>query len=253
MRYVVDTTDKRNLYVYNLLLKNRYSVIKLGEAEGLNAEDTVVFAPGKKLSAQDMCGLASGCTLLCGNVNAEVAEIIKAKHIKYINIMEDEIFAVKNANLTAEGVLAILLKESPRSMFKNNILVIGGGRIALACAKLFNGLSLNFAMVSYNPVKFPRYYIDTQNCYFKTAFLKDLDKFDVIVNTIPNQIFDEETIKLIPQNCLYIETASVPSLDANLATQFNYLMAPALPGKYCFETAGELLYEMIIGENNYEN
>lgn len=69
--------------------------------------------------------------------------------------MNDEIFTTKNANITAEGVLALILEHSPKSIFENNVLIIGAGRIAKAMAIILGRLGVNYAVVRFNKDKFP--------------------------------------------------------------------------------------------------
>ena len=131
-------------------------------------------------------------------------------------------------------------------MFENNVLILGGGRIARALAVLFGKLGIKFAIVSYNEVKFPTYYIYTDKCYFKDSFKHDLKEYDIIVNTIPDLFFNEELVSMVEKDTLFIETASVKCLDESLVKNFEYVLAPALPQRFSHETAGKLVLERIL-------
>lgn len=165
--------------------------------------------------------------------------------------MNDEIFTTKNANITAEGVLALILEHSPKSIFENNVLIIGAGRIAKAMAIILGRLGVNYAVVRFNKEKFPECYSFSKTCYFGEQFLSHLHEYDVIINTIPKTIFDEQNFGKIARDTIYIETASTNSIDPALATHFEFVPAPALPQKYAKVTAAKYLLENITGENNY--
>lgn len=254
MTYFLDLSDERNIYVKQLLEKNneKTEIFNFDNTSQINIGDSIIFSPAKKFSAEEINKLPNNITIFAGNSLNQYLDILKEKHITFINIMEDEIFTIKNANLTCEGVLSLMIEKSKKSLFDNSVLILGGGRIAKGMAVLLGKLGVNFAMVSFNPVKFPDYYIYSKKCYFKYSFVDDLDKYDIIINTIPSKILDDEIVAKIANDTVFIETASVDCLDKSKATHFDFIPAPALPKKYTCETAGKFLFEMITGGNIYD-
>ena len=253
MTYFIDKTDARICLLAQKLIKQGKQVLTLEKGVKINPYDCLIFSPAKKFENEFLNNIPNNIKLVCGALNDEQIKIIQNKNITYKNLMNDEIFAIKNANLTAEGVLAIILEKSPKSITKNNVLILGGGRIALALAVIFNKLGVKFGLVSYNKEKFPKYYLYTDKCYYKDSFIKDLKQYDVVINTIPKKIIDDENLLYFLEDCLFIETASIDCLDKNKVTTFNYIKAPALPSKYCVETASDYIFDAILGENDYEN
>ena len=253
MKYFVDIVDKRNQILKDLLIQNgqMVEVFDFNKVTEIKKGDTVVFSPAKKFTIEEVEKLPKGINLVCGNVGEENLKKLKNKKIKIKNLMEDEIFTVKNANLTAEGVLAIILEKTDVSIFESNVLILGGGRIAKAMATILKCLGVNYAIVSFNPIKFPSYYLLSNKCYYRKGFLRDLKKYNVVVNTIPARIIDDEIINSIDPKTLFIETASVKCLDDTQKLDFEYLFAPALPQRYSAVSAGKLVYESIMGENDY--
>lgn len=253
MKYFVDTVDKRNQVLKELLLKNGYDSYDFNfeNLTEIKKGDTCVFSPAKKFTKEEIESLPKHINIVCGKISEEYLEVLNKKRISIKNLMEDEIFTVKNANLTAEGVLAIILNETDVSLFECSVLILGGGRIAKAIAVLLKSLGVNYAVVSYNPIKFPSYYTLSNKCYYRNNFIRDLDKYNVIVNTIPAKILDDEVVNKIPANMMFVETASVKCLDDTRDLKFNYLFSPALPQRFSARTAGRLVYESIMGENDY--
>ncbi len=254
MKYFVDTVDKRNQVLKELLIKNGYLAYDFDflKIQEIKRGDMVVFSPAKKFTKEEIENLPKGIVVVCGNLSEEYLKILEKKKIKIKNLMQDEIFTVKNANLTAEGVLAIILEKTDVSIFDSSVLILGGGRIAKSMASILKGLGVNFAIVSYNPIKFPSYYLLSSKCYYRNGFLRDIDKFNVIVNTIPARIIGDEVIEKINPKTVFIETASVKCLDDTKKLGFEYLFSPALPQKYSAFSAGKLVYESIMGENDYD-
>lgn len=253
MKYYIDILDNRNLYLKNKLEKIGKDVenFDINNLSKIKEGDYLIFSPAKKFDIDFVNLLPKNIYFVSGNIQNELKLALKEKNIKHINLMEDEIFTVKNANLTCEGVLAIMLEKSERSIYESNVLIIGGGRIAKYMALLLSKLGVNFSIVSFNEVKFPSYFMFTNSCYFRKSFMKDLSKFDIIINTIPSEIFDEIEVKKIAPKTIFIETASVNCLDKNLSSHFNYILAPALPTKYAPITASEYMFEAIENLNNY--
>ncbi len=252
MKYFIEKSDKRSTVVHQILNQKGLDsqLFSFEEITGLNVSenDYIVFAPAKKFNTNDIHNLPNDTNLICGNLSNEHKEILKQKNITHLNIMENETFAIKNANLTAEGVLALILTHSQISYHENNILILGGGRIALALARIFNNLNINFAIVTYNKEKLPHYYLYTNKCYLGEDFIKDAHKFDIVINTIPAVIINKDNINAFDKFCTFIETASINCIEDNTQIPFNYLAAPALPSKYCLHTAGKYMCEYILGE-----
>lgn len=250
MTYHIDVADSRTKILKNLL-KNRgfdADVYSPGKIQNIKPSDTLVFSPAKKICGEEASSLPGKITVVCGNLSDGIANVFAEKQISHRNIMKSEEFAVKNALLTAEGVLALILEKSVRSINENKILILGNGRIATALAVLLGKIGARFALVAYDVLKVPKLYILTDRVYHGNDFFAHINKYDIIVNTIPAKIFSSGQMALIAQNTVLIETASVPCLDKAEAGHFYFVDAPGLPQKYSAESAAKLMMEYILGE-----
>jgi len=252
MKIFIDITDKRNQVLKQILEDQGYETYELLQ---LNlhtdlSKKCIIFAPSKKLTLLDIESLPNDSMLFAGNLTDEVTNKLQTKNIEFTNIMQSEEFAIKNALLTSEGVLAYILEHSNRSIFENKVLILGAGRIAKATAQLFLKLGIEFGIATYNHTEYTNALYFTKKRYYENSFLKDLNEYSVIINTRPFTYFTDDMINQIPPNTLFIETASIPCLDSNKVDNFQYILAPALPQKYTCETAGKILAERIIGEIN---
>ena len=73
-------------------------------------------------------------------------------------------------------------------------------------------------------------------------------KYDIIFNTIPSLILDEQKLKLLKKNAVIIDLASKPGgVDFNKAKELNIktIWALALPGKVAPVTSAKYLQECI--------
>lgn len=253
MTYFIDNSDKRNLVLTNLLNQNSFitSEYNLINKNNIKTNDALIFAPNKKMEVEEALTLPNDIKLFLGNVSGEVQDILKKKNIVYTNILKDEIFALKNAQLTAEGILAIILAQSEKSIFENNVLILGAGRVGKATASLFQKVGINCSLVSYNQEKFAENYLFAQKNFFQESFKNEINNFDIIINTIPAKILKQEIIEKIDKNTIFIEIASINTLTLDEAQNFVYILAPALPQKYSCQTAGKLMFESIMGLNKF--
>lgn len=249
MRFFIDVSDKRNLVVKQTLGSLGY-IVKVYDEKTLDYKNTdvLVFSPAKKFLPLEVESLPNDITLFAGASIEKYKDVIKRKNIKYINIMDDEIFTIKNANLTAEGVLALILEKSERSIFKNKVLLLGSGRITKACAMLFAKLGVKYAIASYTFEDYQKCYSFCDECYLKEEWANALNEFDIVVNTRPFKFIDENIINKFAKNTILIETASVDCLDSSLVKNFTFVHAPALPMRYASQTAGEYMTERILKE-----
>ena len=75
-----------------------------------------------------------------------------------------------------------------------------------------------------------------------------LDKFDVIFNTVPSLLLDEGRLGKIRQDCVIIDLASNPGgIDFSAAKNLsrNVIWALSLPGKYAPMSAGKILARIL--------
>jgi len=244
MKIVFDFSDQRNVLACDYFTAKNKKTAKLGTFS-IEKGDFCVFSPAKKWTPEEILSLCDDITVLAGGIDDECRAIFASKHIKYINILEDEAFAIRNANYTAEGVLAIMLAETNKSIFEQNVLIVGAGRIGKALAVLFGRLGLNFTLGSFSEKDKIQGNFYLCRCKPKGSFLKELDKYDVIINTIPNVVFDAENVQQIHRDAILIETASKYCIAETSNLPFKFIVAGKLPQKYCLESASNLVIAKI--------
>ena len=246
MKFFIDLSDERNICLMNIIKHKNVEVYDLTEFDTLNPI-AVVFSPAKKLTTDDLILFPDKSIIFSGNIDDKTKELLKNKNFIYKNFMQDEIFSIKNANLTAEGVLALILTESKKSIFESNILIFGAGRISKACAILFNKLGVNFSICNYHDENYKNAYIFCNSCYLGKEYAKDASRFDIIINTIPSLHLSKLDANLFKSGTMYIETASQNgTLREN--SNLNFIPAPQLPKRFSCESAAKVMYDFINKE-----
>jgi len=249
MKFYVDTTDKRNQYLLKRLNnKGMQAKIYNSSVKGIEKGDFIVFSPAKKLEEKDILPFLKDTTIVGGNQSQVIAKLLQKKGLKYINLLNDEAFAIKNARITAEGVLHNIISCTDKSIFNNKIAVLGAGRVGKAICQFLNKLNLNITLFLFQNDDFDNAIYFCDKIISATKLKEDINQFDIIINTVPFEILTEEILKNINDEATVLEIASKSCLDKTKLYLYNfqYVEAPALPQKFCAEKASEIMLESIL-------
>ena len=184
-------------------------------------------------------------TIVCAGQAAGIAPLCQSLGLSLTDYFQREELVVKNALLTAEGTLSLLLENS-RSLAGRKILLCGFGRISrlLAPRLLALGAQVSVAARSLPDLA----WAECMSC--QALDLKKrpgLGGFDYAVNTIPAPIFGEEALGALAPAEL-IELASPPyGFDAGAAARLGLKLtvASGLPGKTAPESAAAAIRDTI--------
>ena len=203
----------------------------------------------EKISIEYFLESIKNKTLIAGAIKSDIRNIAINKNIKIIDLMQDEKLAVLNCISTAEGAIEVAIRNTEKVIHGSNILILGFGRVSKVLAKKLKGLDVNVACAARKKEAFAwiRAYgyelIDINN------MKENLSKFDIIFNTVPELILNEEKIKYINSKCLLIELASLPGGIDRVAVKnknIKVIEALALPGKVAPVTTAKYIEEAII-------
>lgn len=194
----------------------------------------------------DFVSTLKGKYLIAGNIG--IKEELDANGIQFTDLLKREEFSVLNTIATAEGTIQIAMEETQRTLHGSNVLVMGFGRIGKVLAKMLDGIGAKvycearknediswIKAYGYNPI-----HLNDLN--------ENLGKFDIIINTIPFQILDEERLNLVKKESIIIDLASNPGgVDRRAARDKNLkvIWALSLPAKVAPLTSAEFIKETI--------
>ena len=183
----------------------------------------------------------SGTEVFCGRLPEECAKELSDRGAKLYDWFFDEELTLKNAALTAEGAAQIITGESKDGVGGSNILMLGCGRVARACAKLFHSMGASVTVAARK--ESDRRLAVSQG--WSCAALDDIaawSRADVIVNTIPARVIGEKELRSVKPGGWILELASKPyGLDFEEAKGLGVkaVLGSGLPGKFTPEAAGE--------------
>lgn len=259
--------DGNKLYVYGLEkveeLKDDENIIMCRNLQKAVKNSDIIIGPipfssnGKEINTpssdnkiliEELMQYINAKTLIAGSVASEVYDMASKENVEIIDIMKKEELAVLNAISTAEGAIEIAMANTNRIIHGSKVLILGFGRIGKVLAKKLEGLSAKVtcaARKNEDLAWIKSYGYEKINI---NEIGKELSEYDIIINTVPQLILDEENIKYIKDDCLLIDLASKPGgVDQKATDERNlkFIWALALPGKVAPITSAEFIKETI--------
>lgn len=224
-----------------------YSKVVVGPVP-LSSDRKRVSAPfGRNIVELDeFIEALNGKYLIAGNVT--IKDELDLNNVQFTDLFKREEFSVLNTIATAEGTIQIAMEETQRTIHGSNVLVMGFGRIGKVLAKMLDGIGAKvycearknediswIKAYGYNPI-----HLNDLN--------EHLDKFDIIINTIPFQILTGDRLDLVKKDTVIVDLASNPGgVDRKAARERNLrvIWALSLPAKVAPLTSAEFIKETI--------
>ena len=225
--YMPDISDKRLTYA-----KIRLEELGYNSVENEKNADFIVLGvnPDEKL-------LDYKLPIFAGNTKSE----------KIYDYAKDELFALKNAYLTAEAAIAVAISGSDFSLINSPALICGYGRIGKALHRYLEAFTKDITVCARDE----RQRAVAEGLGAKTIDfdeLKHCGDYYFIFNTVPHPVFSVRELVSVNKEALLIDLASFPGgIDKHYAKHFNinHLEARGLPGRYSPKAAGETVAQTI--------
>ncbi len=253
--------DKRMAILADLLKKRgicRHFLYENAELPDSIAADTVVLPvpcsfDGKSLSCAckapsltDVSTRINAASVFGGRIPEDIKAALSAKGMRVYDLLEDEALLIRNAQLTAEGALGIIISETKRAVLGARILILGYGRVGRALARTLVSLGADVFAAARNPAQ-----LASAECDGCTPVpLSDISAFvhgtHVICNTVPARVLDKDTLAALGTDAPFIELAS-GEYNAQCAREsgVRFINAQGLPGKTAPESAANIIYDRI--------
>lgn len=218
-----------------------------------SSDGKIINAPfsNKKIFVNEFMNLLNNKILICGNVSEEIISYTKNNNVKIIDVMKIEELAILNTIATAEGTIKIIISNTDTIIHGKNILILGFGRVAKTLAKKLDSISAKVSCAARKNEDLAWIRTLGYNAVNINNIGNNLNKYDIIINTVPQMILSEEKMKYIKQDCLLIDLASKPGgIDQEVAKnkKINSIWALALPGKIAPVSTAKYIKDIIYNE-----
>ncbi len=272
LQYLVVGGDGRQGYLTTCLIeeKKRVSVIfgggfkhivgddveKTDWKNAIRSSDVIIFplpiskddenlnADYKIKLAEIVNEIPSNKVVMAGGVTPKIKSLFELKNIEVIDYFNREELTVCNAIPTAEGAIEIAMRELPITINNSKCLITGFGRISKILVKVLHGLGAKTTVVARKNADLVWASIYGASVQHIADIKLAVKGKDVIFNTVPFKIINEDALSNVDKSCLIIDVASKPGgVDFEVADRLgiNVIWALALPGKVAPKTAGEAI------------
>ena len=264
--------DKRQRYLKDYLIEKGYNISSYGlfdwdddtdRLKSMIGEDSVIILPlpatrndktivmpfsKREISIDRLMSLLGKNNIVFGGIiKGELLSRLRETDIPFVDYYDNE-FIEKNAVLTAFGALKILLEHIDFALPLGKYAITGYGRVAKETSSLLTSLSCDVTVFARNSSQRDDAMIKGCKAEPLTQLPLQSDKFDIVINTVPSNVINEDAICNMKKNCKIIELASAPyGLDFDMARNhsIDVVKAFSLPGKYTPKTAGEIIGKKI--------
>ena len=159
----------------------------------------------------------------------------------------EESFTLKNAELTAEGAVGLLINDYEGAVCGTDILVAGYGRIGKILSAYLKAMGANVTVAARNPAD--RRLIADNGLIpvdYPSAAYAD---YRVIINTVPAVVMDQKAVDRMRSDVYLIDLASAPGgFDVKRVRErdLSFINASGLPGKTAPLAAGAIIKDTVI-------
>lgn len=169
---------------------------------------------------------------------------LRERGLLFANYMDDEDFTIKNAALTAEAALKLIMESTDKGLYDLKILIVGFGRIGAALSGLLYRLGVDIDIATGSSARqaaaFARKVIPISSL--------DFSGYDIVVSTVPKKIAEDCKIYTFKENAIFIDLAGEQGINMDLARYLSVKADyyPALPAKYSPETAAAAMKDVVL-------
>lgn len=257
-----------DILIYGLADKNRECIDNLKNSL-INADAVLFPLPvskdGKNVNSNtvikenfdEILSLITNDKIIFGGmIDKGIENKMKKKNIKYFDYFSKEELTIKNTVPTVQGILKVIIENIDYTIHSSEIAVFGYGRIGKLTADVLSSTGAKVTVCA-------RKNSDIVNAEIKklkgckiNEFYSISNRFNIIINTVPNLVIDRNILEKLKPDCLIIDVSSAPyGVDFASAYEFGIkaLQCPSLPGKVAPKTAGKIIGETIIDILKEEN
>lgn len=185
-----------------------------------------------------------GGMVLSGGTSDRLREICEANRLRLVDYYSGEILTLKNALLTAEGAVSLLISGSECALCDSSAVITGYGRIAWYLARLLKGFNCRVTITARDPIQ--RHKALLEGFCALPCELTGLaaSSADLVINTVPAQLLTMEEFLKLRQGTVFLELATraeAPEREWAQAAGVHYINGAGLPGKFSPRTAGEAI------------
>ena len=155
-------------------------------------------------------------------------------------------YALLNSVPTAEGAIKIAIENTPFTLWKSNVLVVGYGKVGKILADRLKSLGCDVTVSARKPADQALIealgfkYIDTRSLNLKPLC------YDIIFNTVDVNVINNDSLKILKTKLL-VDLSTFGGFSLETANKYGIkaIKAPGLPSLTAPQTAAEILTQTV--------
>lgn len=214
-----------------------------GKIESSYSDTPLHLSPSHIKQTQEHCVIYTGIS------NTYLDEAAKDAGRKVVRIFERDDIAILNSIPTAEGALKIAIEETDITIHGSEVLVLGFGRVGMTVSRTFQQIGANVSVACRKEADLARIQEMQLTPIPMEQLLEAVGKKQIIINTVPHLILDEQKLVNIDPSALIIDLASKPGgTDFEAADRLGLkaIHALGIPGKTAPRTAGRIIAHVLL-------
>lgn len=280
-RIIIIGGDNRQLYMAEYLIKTGFDVSIYGLIDSdlkcvdnlkksIKNSDIIVFPlpvskDGKNINStlpikenidEILSYIDDDKIIFGGIIGKGIENKFKKKNLRYYDYFCREEMTLKNTVPTVQGILKVIIENIDYTIHSSEIAVFGYGRVAKITSDVLFAIGAKVTVCARKKSDLVSAEIKNFNSCNIKDFYKISNKFNIIINTVPDPVIDRNILKNIRNDCLIIDVSSAPyGIDFASAHELGVkaVQCPSLPGKVAPKTAGIIIGETIIDILKEEN
>lgn len=190
-----------------------------------------------------------GGTVLSGGSSGALKELCDANRLRLLDYYDSEELTLKNALLTAEGAVCLLISSTDCALCDCSAVITGYGRIAGYLARLLREFRCRVTVTARSPAQRQAAMLDGF-CALPTELTGLASQSaELVINTAPAQLLTEEQFAKLRPGTVFLELATrieSPEREWAQSAGVSYINGSGLPGRFSPKTAGEAIAHRII-------
>ncbi|MHA6251246.1 dipicolinic acid synthetase subunit A [Oceanobacillus sp. CAU 1775] len=183
-----------------------------------------------------------------GMSNEYLESVTKNNDLELISLLARDDVAIFNSIPTAEGAIMMAIEHTDYTIHGSNVIVTGFGRVGHTVANRFSALGAKVSVAARSDHDLARISEMGLTAIPLLQLENAIGTCDLLINTIPALIINENKIEKLQAHTVIIDLASKPGgTDFAFAKKrgIKAILAKSLPGIVAPKTAGEILANVV--------
>lgn len=227
--------NKKNMFSEDIKETIKFSDIIVFAMPFKNTSEQVMSTfSNKQIDIKEIIPYLNKKIIFAGNLSNETLNKLKEQNTTVYNLSENNELKIANALIASEASVQIVKGELQKLIHGTKILILGFGRLGKMLCKTFKSLDADVTCEARKDADLA--WIKAYG--YKALDLEDLSEninnYEVIINTIPFKILDEERIKKMNPKTFILDLADdVRGIDIKAArkAKIKNVWALSLPEK----------------------